>query len=137
MARGKSSSKSNGSESKKTEQKRTTYKAVSNFVTDGVRDYRTENRSYGEGPIVALGNYIQKELEYNDNYDLDKESLTPFGAVLRLGNKEIYVSVVWSDTQCPHCGAPRDKQNAWCDACSGNVEQDLAAELDAMMEQFE
>jgi len=127
MARSKKSE--NGSESKGSEMKRTTYKEVVNFLSDGSHVGQVELRSYGEGPIVGLTNAIEKHLEQNPGFELDMESITPYGAEISKGNVRHFVSVVWADTQCPRCGAPRGSEHQWCDACTGNVAIDLDAQL--------
>ena len=120
------------------EMKRTTYPLHVSITgsKDGqeVLIYTAEKRSYGEGPIVALGNGIKKETEFNVQAKLDVASITPFGATFNLpdGYKS-YVGLIWSDAQCPKCGAPRDAKNSWCGACNGNVEVDLSSQLSDMI----
>jgi nitrogen fixation protein len=138
MARKSTSTKS---ESKSAEMKRTTYPFAVNVTADkdGVETliYTGDQRSYGEGPIVALKNGLKKELENNRGAVIDKSSLTAFGGEIALKNGgKLYASVIFSDAQCPACGAPRDQQHDWCPACSGNVEIDLAAQVADLADEF-
>ena len=116
--------------------KRTTYKQVANVLVDGSHIAMSEGRSYGEGQIVALMNAIQKELENNPSFAVDTSTMTPYGCTLKNGAAEIVLSVVWADTQCPRCGAPRNAQNEWCSGCMGNTEVDLEAQMAELKAQF-
>ena len=122
--------------SKVSVEKRTTFPFVTNLVTnDGGRlIYRTDQRSYGEGPIVALKNGLKKELANNQNSEVDKSTLSPFGGVIMLnGGEQLFCSVVFDSSQCPVCGATRDNPHAWCDACNGKAEVDLEAEAQKLL----
>ena len=120
---------------------RTTYPFVTNVTAEigGVetRIYQTEQRTYGEGPVVGLKNGLKKELERNPGAAIDKASLSAFGGEIDLGNgHKLYASTVFTDAQCPACGASRDNPHVWCDACQGNTEINLEAEAAALADEF-
>ena len=138
MARKSSSSKT---EEKSVEMKRTTYPFAVNVTTDvnGVEtlQYTGDQRSYGEGPIVALKNGLKKELDNNPGSVIDKSKLTAFGGEFALKNgAKLYASVIFNDAQCNACGATRDAPHDWCPACSGNIEIDLAAQVADLADEF-
>lgn len=138
MARKSSSTKT---AEKSAEQQRTTYPFVTNVTAqvEGVETlvYKTEQRTYGEGPIVGLKNGLKKELERNSGSQIDKATLTAFGGEIALQNgHKVYASAIFADAQCPACGAPRNEKHDWCPACQGNVEQDLAAQVAELADEF-
>jgi hypothetical protein len=138
MARKSTSSKTT---SKSTEMKRTTYPFAVNVTADvsGVETliYRGDQRTYGEGPVVGLKNGLKKELENNPGAEIDKASLSAFGGKIDLGNGHtLYASAIFADAQCPACGASREAPHHWCNACQGNVEIDLAAQVADLADEF-
>ena len=128
------------------ELKRTTFKTAVNVVQDGKLVFgTTATRSYGAGPIDALGDLIAKVITDNPTVPktarLDKTRADQFGVVFisEDGATEWHASVVFAHNQCAMCGATPQKAHDWCSGCKGGGTQDvdfgsLAEELFGDME---